>query len=303
MNKTTDTTTKLTLGPLLFNWAPEQKRDFYYKIADEAPVDIVYLGEIVCAKRLPVFLSYLDSIITRLQNSGKEVVLSTLALSMTEQDLQIIKDLTKKTVLMVEANDLSCTSLLEHKPHCVGPFVNIYNEDALSFLAKKNAIRVTLPYELPSTSINELASQKIVDLEVQVFGRTPLAISARCNHARAYDLHKSNCELICQQDPDGMTIKTLDNTPFLALNGLQTLSYTYTNLLNELSELQEMGVEYFRLSPHNTDMVGIAQLFRDVLDQRLDTNEANAKLQKLLPNATFSNGFYHGKEGHEWVTG
>jgi len=40
----------LTLGPLLFNWNPEQRRDFYARIADEAPVDCVYLGEVILLK-------------------------------------------------------------------------------------------------------------------------------------------------------------------------------------------------------------------------------------------------------------
>ena len=34
----------LTIGPLLFHWPAERKRDFYFRIADEAPVDTVYLG-------------------------------------------------------------------------------------------------------------------------------------------------------------------------------------------------------------------------------------------------------------------
>jgi len=29
---------ELTLGPVLFNWQPERWRDFYFRIADEAPV-------------------------------------------------------------------------------------------------------------------------------------------------------------------------------------------------------------------------------------------------------------------------
>ncbi len=49
------TTGELTLGPVLFNWAPERWRDFYFRIADEAPLDIVYLGEVVCFKRAPLF--------------------------------------------------------------------------------------------------------------------------------------------------------------------------------------------------------------------------------------------------------
>ena len=47
--------TELTLGPNLFNWAPESWRDFYFRIADEAPVSIVYLGETICSKRAPLF--------------------------------------------------------------------------------------------------------------------------------------------------------------------------------------------------------------------------------------------------------
>ena len=40
--------TKLTLGPVLFNWTPEAWRDFYLRIADEAPVDTVCIGDKVC---------------------------------------------------------------------------------------------------------------------------------------------------------------------------------------------------------------------------------------------------------------
>ena len=40
----------LTLGTLLHNWPADRRRDFYFRIADEAPVDTVCLGEVVCAK-------------------------------------------------------------------------------------------------------------------------------------------------------------------------------------------------------------------------------------------------------------
>ena len=39
---------KLTLGPNLFNWQPDVWRDFYFRIADEASVDTVAVGEVVC---------------------------------------------------------------------------------------------------------------------------------------------------------------------------------------------------------------------------------------------------------------
>ena len=56
----------LTLGPLLFNWKPERRRDFYARVADEAPVDCVYLGEVVCSKREPFFVDDLPTIAERL---------------------------------------------------------------------------------------------------------------------------------------------------------------------------------------------------------------------------------------------
>ena len=46
---------RLTLGPIPFHWAEQEKMDFYAAIADEAPVDTVYLGEVICSKRAPFF--------------------------------------------------------------------------------------------------------------------------------------------------------------------------------------------------------------------------------------------------------
>ena len=73
-------TTSLTLGPLMFNWTPERWRDFYARIADEAPVDRVCIGEVVCSKRLPFIVEEFPAAVERLQRAGKSVLMSSLAL-------------------------------------------------------------------------------------------------------------------------------------------------------------------------------------------------------------------------------
>jgi collagenase-like PrtC family protease len=71
---------QLGLGPVLYNWAPERWRDFYFRVADEAPVDVVSVGEIVCSKRSPFFAPYLPVVIERLRDAGKQVLLGSLIL-------------------------------------------------------------------------------------------------------------------------------------------------------------------------------------------------------------------------------
>ena len=97
-----------------------------------------------------------------------------------------------------------------------------------------------------------------------------------------------------------MTLRTLEDQPFLTVNGIQTMSHDYLNLAAELAELRDMGVGRFRLSPHSCDMVAVATIFRDALNRHIDTAEATARLDALQLGAPFSNGFYHGERGHTW---
>lgn len=293
---------KLSLGPLLFNWPKDKVRDFYFAIADEAPVDYVTLGELVCAKRQRD-RGDLPAIIERLEKAGKKVILSGLALVLDEGDMTMVEDIASMAPdYLIEANDLSLVSLLRGRDHAIGPFVNIYNEASLKYYEKGGASRISLPAELPAASLRILAgAANTAALEVQVFGRMPLAISARCYHARAHGLHKDGCQYICEQDPDGLDVDTMDGQPFLAINGLQTLSHSYGNLLAELPELAGMGIRNFRLSPHNVDMVKICHLFRDRLDGKITLEQANDALEEEMFALDFSNGYYHNIAGREQV--
>jgi collagenase-like PrtC family protease len=295
---------KLTLGPVLFNWRPEVWRDFHFRIADEAPVDTVHLGEVVCSKRRPFIEKYLPEVIARLTAAGKEVVLSSLALVMSEAERDDIKALVAGAGnTLVEANDLSVAAALAGRPHVIGPLVNCYNEGTLAFLARRGAVRVALPAELAVPTIAMLASQDLAEIEVQAFGRLPLAISARCYHARSRNLHKDGCQYVCAEDPDGMAVDTMDGVPFLTVNGTQTMSYHTLSLLAELAALRAGGVHRFRLWPQTCDMVAVATIFRQVLDGRLTAEAGQDQLGDLMPDAEFANGYAHGREGAALVEG
>jgi O2-independent ubiquinone biosynthesis protein UbiV len=291
---------RITLGPVLFNWPADIWRDFYFRMADEAPVDRVVLGEVVCSKRTPFTAGSLPDVIDRLQSAGKEVVLASPALVANERDRRATQELAEETDHTIEANDVGALTWLAGRRHDIGPFVNVYNEDTLNWLALRGAHRISLTGELDRTAIAALmaeAGPAGVELEVQVFGRLPLAISARCYHARAHSLHKDGCQFVCGRDADGLTVETLDAQPFLAINGTQTLSQGYALLIDEVDDLRRLGVSWFRLSPHSCDMVAVARLFRDRLDGRITPTEARLPAAAWIGAAGRANGFYYGQEG------
>ena len=299
-----DARTHLTLGPNPFNWAPEQWRDFYFCIADEAPVETVYLGETICSKRAPLFDEHYETVAERLRAAGKSVVHSTLGETASQVDRRLVGDVCNIATDLIEANDSSAAWHLRGHPHCIGPLMNVYNEETLRFLAAKGARNICLPAELPFASIGVLctaAAAEGVTIEVQVFGRQSLALSARCYHARAHGRTKDTCRFICEKDADGLPLTTLDGKPFLVINGIQTLSYEYVNLAQEVPALKAAGVSRYRLSPHSCDMVLTASTFRDLLDGRIAPSEALARLEALKLEAPFSNGFLHGQPGHRWT--
>ncbi len=292
---------RLTLGPLLFNWSADRYRDFYYRIADEAPLDRVCIGEVVCSKRLPFLQESTAAVVERLERGGKQVVLSALALPTLEREVRHDRELALGGAI-VEVNDASLLPVVKGQPFHVGPLVNVYNEATVAYLARLGARSIALPPELPKAAIAAVAAARgDVEIEVWAFGRIPLAISARCYHARAHNLTKDSCQYVCENDIDGLTVETLDDRGFLAINGVQTLSHTYCNLIREVADLAGKGVGSFRLSPHSCDMVAVAEAFRAVLERRLGCDEAMARLEALGIDAPFSNGFVRGPTGASYA--
>jgi len=291
----------ITLGPLLFHWSPERWSDFYARIADEAPVDRVCIGEVVCSKRLPFYIDRLPLAVERLRRAGKEVVLSSLALVTLKRERRSCAKLGAGGEFDVEINDLSMLPHLDKgRAFTVGPLINVYNGGTLDFLARRGARSVCLPPELPLPAVERLAREGRrlgVATEVWAFGRLPLAISGRCYHARVHGHAKDSCQFVCDRDEDGLLVETLDGQNFLAINGVQTLSSTYCSLLPDLAVLKKAGVSSLRLSPHSCDMVAVARTFRRALDGAMAPAEAQRALDDLVPQACFSNGFLNGPFG------
>ncbi|PKQ01039.1 MAG: U32 family peptidase, partial [Alphaproteobacteria bacterium HGW-Alphaproteobacteria-13] len=295
----------LTLGPIPFHWDTDRKRDFYARIADEAPIDTVYLGEVVCSKRSPFFDRHYPEAIERLERGGKQVVLSTLAEVMLPRERRAITELCEQADYPVEVNNAAGLAAAAGKPHRIGPMMNIYNERTMRHLAHAGAVHFTLPTELPRRAAEELARAAAeigAAVEVQVFGRASLALSARCYHARAHRRSKDECQFVCQEDPDGMPLRTLGGEDMLVINGIQTLSHSYVNLIAELDEMRAMGIRHYRLMPHSVDMVAVATIFAECAAWRIDVEEAAARLEALDVGAPFSNGFWYGVAGHRYWT-
>ena len=283
---------KLALGPVQYFWS-RQRMQALYAAAANWPVDVVYLGEVVCPKRRELRLEDWLELAASLEESGKEVVLSSLALLEAGSELGVLRRLCRNGRFMVEANDMAAVSILatEGVPFVGGPTLNIYNARTLEVLAAHGMRRWVLPFELSGAT----AAPAQCRCEVLAWGRIPLAWSARCYTARAEDRPKDRCELACLEDPDGRLMSTREGEPFLALNGIQTQSALTQDLAPLLDELHAAGVDVLRLSPQAEHMAEVVRHFAalragDAAPGRLET------LAALAPAGT-CDGYWRGLPG------
>ncbi len=287
----------LTLGPLFFHWPADRLATFYNRVADEAPVDRVHVGEVVCGKRMPFSDPAWPDIIERLERSGKKVVLSTLAAPSTVRERRAVEELCADG-RMVEINDITALPARSGRPFVTGPFVNVYNATTASFLVRHGAHTICPPVELPLATIGAIATAcPEAEFELFAFGRLPLALSGRCYHARLHGLHKDSCQFTCEQDPDGLAVDTLDGQSFLAINGVQTLSAQVQAAVLDPAELATRGVWRLRLSPHGCDMVEVARTYSELVEQRVAPDEARFLLSCLDLPGPMVDGYVWGEAG------
>ena len=198
---------------------------------------------------------------------------------------------------LVEVNDIS--GLLDRAAAFVaGPLLNVYDEAAAKELADRGCVRLCANVELSLEAVGAI-SRACPGLEIEVFafGRLPLALSGRCYHARHHGLHKDACQFVCEQDPDGLRLNTLEGRGFLAVNGVQTLSDGVQLADIEPAVLAGAGVTALRLSPHTLHMPAVAHAFRGFLDGEIGALDLRRRIGTLGPPGPLINGYLHGAAG------
>ena len=294
---------KLALGPLLYYWPRQQVLDFYESIA-ASPVDIVYLGETVCARRHELRVQDWAEIAAKLAAAGKQAVLGTQTLIESESDLKTLRRVIDEKGFLTEANDMGAVRILaeEKRPFVAGPFLNIFNGATLGLLARLGATRWVMPVEMSAEALRELQAARPDGLETEVFayGRLPLAFSARCFTARHFNLQKDDCQFKCIEFPDGLLIRTREQEEFLTLNGIQTQSSKVYNLIGEVGALRELGVDILRISPQSQHTPELLEVFRARIGGMLDAAAARSRLAALEVAAP-CNGFWYGRPGLDQI--
>ncbi len=263
---------KLSLGPLQYFWPRSRVMDFYNEAATW-PVDIVYIGETVCSKRRELRLRDWLELANMLAASGKEVVLSTLALVEAESELGTMQRQVENGRYLVEANDLSAVQLCRERRvnFVAGPTLNIYNHVALQLLIEDGLRRWVPGVEHGRQLLQTLRTgmegvgQPMPELELMAWGRLPLAYSARCFTARALDVPKDKCEFRCIDYPDGLPLQTREGEPFMVINGVQVQGNEIIDMAPEREALAAAGAGILRLYPQQEGMADVVTHFRNAL--------------------------------------
>lgn len=285
---------RLTLGPPQYFWPRERVFEFY-RAAAAWPLDVIYLGETVCSKRRELRTRDWIALAEELAGSGREVVLSTLALIEAESELSSLRRLIDDGRFRIEANDMSAVQLLKGRgvPFVGGPTLNVYNHATLRMLREDGLQRLVLGVEHGRASLEEFRAcgEPLPEIEIAAWGRLPLAYSARCFTARALDVAKDDCGFRCIEHPDGLPLASREGTPFLTINGIQVQTSGHCDLGPELDELRAAGVDLVRLYPQSAGMAEVVARFRDALD--------SGRLPARLGE---ENGYWHGTAGMQCVT-
>ncbi|UJL39002.1 U32 family peptidase [Pantoea agglomerans] len=257
------------LGPVLWYWPTDTLEDFYQQAA-RSSADIIYLGEAVCSKRRATPYARWMALARELAASGKQMVLSTLALLQSPSELKELQRYVENGEFLIEANDIGTVNMAaeRHLPFVAGPTLNVYNADTLQLLVKEGMTRWCMPVEMSRDWLLQLLEQcetrgirQQFEVEVLGYGHLPLALSARCFTARSENRAKDDCETCCINYPTGRRVNSQEGQQVFVLNGIQTMSGYCYNLGNDLAGMRGQ-VDCIRLSPQDVTTLAEIDRFR-----------------------------------------
>lgn len=290
---------KYSLGPVLWYWPKETLEEFYQQAAASS-ADVIYLGEAVCSKRRATKVGDWLEMAKSLAGSGKQIVLSTLALVQASSELGELKRYVENGEFLIEASDLGVVNMCAERklPFVAGHALNCYNAVTLKILLKQGMMRWCMPVELSRdwlvnllNQCDELGIRNQFEVEVLSYGHLPLAYSARCFTARSENRAKDDCETCCINYPQGRKVLSQENQQVFVLNGIQTQSGYCYNLGNDLRSMHGL-VDIVRISPDAPDDLAVIDHFRQ--------NETGAQPLDLA-QAQNCNGYWRKVAGLELV--
>ncbi|CFR18996.1 U32 family peptidase [Yersinia kristensenii] len=260
---------KYALGAVLYYW-PKTDIEAFYQAAASSSADIIYLGENVCTKRREMKVGDWLALAKEVAASGKQVVISTLALLQAPSELNELKRYVENGEFLLEANDLGAVNMAAERglPFVAGHALNCYNAYTLRILHRQGMMRWCMPVELSRDWLanvlqqcEELGFRNQFEVEVLSYGHLPLAYSARCFTARSENLAKDQCETCCIKYPQGRPVLSQEDQQVFILNGIQTQSGYCYNLGNDLISMQGL-VDIVRLSPQGIETLNVIDQFR-----------------------------------------
>ncbi|MHA6310001.1 MULTISPECIES: U32 family peptidase [Pantoea] len=278
------------LGPVLWYWPTDTLEQFYQQAA-RSSADIIYLGEAVCSKRRATAYADWMALARELAASGKQVVLSTLALLQSPSELKELQRYVENGEFLIEANDIGTVNMAaeRHLPFVAGPTLNVYNAETLQLLVKEGMTRWCMPVEMSRDWLLQLLQQceergirQQFEVEVLGYGHLPLALSARCFTARSENRAKDACETCCINYPTGRRVLSQEGQQVFVLNGIQTMSGYCYNLGNDLVGMHNR-VDCVRLSPQ--DCTTLAEI------DRFRANE-NGQAPLMMAKGNDCNGYW-----------
>jgi len=173
----------------------------------------------------------------------------------------------------------------------VGAAINCYNLATLKVLLKQGMTRWVMPVELSGDWLKKLLDEAQEEgirnqFEAEVFswGYMPLAYSARCFTARSEDKPKDDCQYCCIKYPQGRRMNSREGERVFVLNGIQTMSGYQYNLINEVNDMQAIGVDIVRISPDSV------QAFEKLDDFR---TQLTTPKKYPLDGQNECNGYWH----------